>query len=59
MSLAYTTPTSRAIAKNANVFAAKILYKLLAPTPIDNPTDIKRYDYIDKSSPLPPPKLID
>ena len=52
MCLAYTTPTSRAIPKNASVFAAKVLYKLLAPTPIDNPTDIKRYVYIDKSNPL-------
>jgi len=39
MCLAYTTPTSRAIPKNACVFAAKVLYKLLAPT--DSPIDIK------------------
>lgn len=41
MSLAYSTPTSRAIPKNTSVFAAKILYKLLVPTPTDNFTDIK------------------
>ena len=52
MSLAYATPTSRAISENASIFAAKVLYKLLVPTPTDNHTDIKRYVYIDKFIPL-------
>ncbi|KAF8800567.1 hypothetical protein BYT27DRAFT_7199686 [Phlegmacium glaucopus] len=39
MSLAYTTPTSRAMSTSASVLAAKVLYKLLVPT--DSPTDIK------------------
>jgi len=41
MSLAYTTPTSRAIPKSASVLAAKVLYKLIVPPPTDSPSDIK------------------
>ena len=52
MSLAYTTPIFRAIPENTSIFAAKVLYKLLVPTPTDNLTDIKRYVFIDKPSSL-------
>ncbi|KDR80336.1 hypothetical protein GALMADRAFT_242712 [Galerina marginata CBS 339.88] len=41
--LAYTTPSSRAIPKSANIIAAKVLYKLLKPSdgPTEATTDIK------------------
>ncbi|KAF8903330.1 HECT-like ubiquitin-conjugating enzyme-binding-domain-containing protein [Gymnopilus junonius] len=37
--LAYTTPTSRAIPRSANILAAKVLFKLLKPS--ETPPDIK------------------
>ena len=51
MSLAYTTPTFRANPNNTSVFAAKVLYKLLVPTPTDKLTDIKRCVYINPPFP--------